>query len=656
MTSHEPTPTGSDKRTDQPDAYAESVPDASLVAVVQEARTMLEKLQFPLETADAPHARKQAQRAARHINDYLLPRLENTNAPAVIVVGGSTGSGKSTLINSVLAQRVTQPGALRPTTRHPTLVHNPADKEWFTTPRILPSFAREYTHTHSIGAHERHSDELRLVSTDAMPQGIAFIDSPDVDSVVDENRARATQLFLAADLWLFVTTAARYADAVPWAALQEAVERDVHVAIVMNRVAPNDDDVVADFRSMLNSNGLKQSPLFVVYEQALDDGMVPHNEINHIAHWLADIATSQAMRDGAITSTRNGAIESLAHNLEELAVHAETQHQRQDELTEAVTAPYERAQEHIFDAMKDGSMLRGEVLTRWQDYVGTGEFMRSVEQKISHTRDKVAGFFRGRATAPRVQDAVGDILLAVIKDHNDTAASRAYTAWFHDSAGKKLLNGNQALATSSTGFTHAVEYQIREWQSGILHLVEEAGAPKRARARALAFGTNGLGAALMTVVFASTGGLTGAEIGIAGGTAVASQRFLEGIFGEDAVRRLAQQAQHDLHHRITVLLDQEQQRFLNLLDALHLDDTISQQTLTAAQHIQQHIPKKPELGLFSGTKNQPDQPFVGGVYVPIDSAETHHTHHEEHAPTLSQETSRQRWWQVLRRSDKGDKS
>ena len=40
-------------------------------------------------------------------------------------------------------------------------------------------------------------------------------------------------------------------------------------------------------------------------------------------------------------------------------------------------------------------MLRGEVLTRWQDFVGTGEFFRQVETTIGKVRDRVAGFFRG---------------------------------------------------------------------------------------------------------------------------------------------------------------------------------------------------------------------------------------------------------------------
>lgn len=48
------------------------------------------------------------------------------------VVGGSTGAGKSTLINSLIGAEVSAPGLLRPTTRGPVCVCHPADASWFT--------------------------------------------------------------------------------------------------------------------------------------------------------------------------------------------------------------------------------------------------------------------------------------------------------------------------------------------------------------------------------------------------------------------------------------------------------------------------------------------------------------------------------------------
>ena len=74
-------------------------------------------------------------------------------------------------------------------------------------------------------------------------------------------------------------------------------------------------------------------------------------------------------------------------------------------------------------------------------------------------------------------------------------------------------------------------------------MVRTEGADKRGTARFLAYGVNGLGVALMIVVFAHTGGmLVGAEAGVAGGTAVLAQKLLEAVFGDQAVRTLAERA------------------------------------------------------------------------------------------------------------------
>ena len=77
------------------------------------------------------------------------------------------------------------------------------------------------------------------------PAGLAFLDAPDIDSVVDANRALAGQLLAAADLWLFVTTAARYADAVPWELLRTARARGTVIAMVLDRVPPEAADEIA---------------------------------------------------------------------------------------------------------------------------------------------------------------------------------------------------------------------------------------------------------------------------------------------------------------------------------------------------------------------------------------------------------------------------
>jgi hypothetical protein len=126
---------------------------------------------------------------------------------------------------------------------------------------------------------------------------------------------------------------------------------------------------------------------------------------------------------------------------------------------------------------------------------------------------------------------------------------------------------------------------VRDWQSGVLETVRTEGGDKRTTARFLAYGVNGLSVALMVVVFASTGGVTGAEVGIAGGSAVVGQKLLEAVFGDQAVRRLALDARKDLATRVDALLQQERLRFVALLDDLDLSADSPEQLRALARRV-----------------------------------------------------------------------
>ena len=91
---------------------------------------------------------------------------------------------------------------------------------------------------------------------------------------MESNRELAGQLLAAADLWVFVTTAARYADAVPWDLLRTAQERGTALAVVLDRVPPEavQPRWPADLAGMLQRAGLAAARLFVVEERPLVDG------------------------------------------------------------------------------------------------------------------------------------------------------------------------------------------------------------------------------------------------------------------------------------------------------------------------------------------------------------------------------------------------
>ena len=116
----------------------------------------------------------------------------------------------------------------------------------------------------------------------------------------------------AADLWIFVTTAARYADAVPWHALRAAVARHAAVVIVLNRVPPEAvAEVSTHVQELLDAEGLADAPLFVIAETTLQEGMLPVQAVEPLQTWLWSLAADAATRAAVARRTLAGAVADL---------------------------------------------------------------------------------------------------------------------------------------------------------------------------------------------------------------------------------------------------------------------------------------------------------------------------------------------------------
>jgi len=552
-----------------------------LTALVR-LRDALQRATLPLELPGVDERRVARVEMIDQLEDYVLPRLVQIDAPLLTVVGGSTGAGKSTLVNSLVGTRVTAPGVLRPTTRSPVLVHNPADADWFGQDRILPDLERTANATTDPNA-------LQLVASTSLPPGLAVLDAPDIDSVEERNRVLAAQLLAAADLWLFVTTAARYADQVPWDFLKQAADRSAAVAIVLDRTpAAAVAEVSSHLARMLTVRGLRDSPLFAVREGNVDnDGLLPASDVAEIKEWLGALAADADARSRVVKQTLEGAIRSLAAKSHLVADAAMEQVDMQARLLRDVDQAYDHAVRTIDEASADGTLLRGEVLARWQEFVGTGELIRGLESKVSWLRDRISNAVKGKPQqAGRVTVAVESGLQTLILENAENAAERTAAAWQSLEAGRQLLDeGGQDLARASRDFRARSDRAVRDWQQGVLDLVRKEGADKRTTARFLAYGVNGLAVALMVVVFASTAGITGAEVGIAGGSAVVGQKLLEAVFGDQAVRRLASDARRDLNQRVQALLDAERRRFVERLDKQEVSTTSPEEIREAARAV-----------------------------------------------------------------------
>ena len=559
-----------------------SVDATQMLTALIQLRGALQAADLPLETVGVDERRKARADMVAQLEDYVIPRLMTIEAPMLAVVGGSTGAGKSTLVNSLVGTAVTQSGVLRPTTRSPVLVHHPDDGHWFGQDRLLPDLQRVDRTTNDPAA-------LQLVASPHVPQGLAVLDAPDIDSVEERNRVLAAQLLAAADLWLFVTSAARYADQVPWDFLREAADRSAAVAIVLDRTPDEAIETVATHLArMLASRGLKDSPLFTVPERQLsEDGLLPADAVADVRGWLESLAADAEARAGVVRQTLEGAIRKVARRTHEVADAASEQAEAQRRLRHDASSAYDGSIEAVLEAMTDGTLLRGEVLARWQEFVGTGELLKSLENRVGWLRDKVVNAIKGKPQqAERVTVAVESGLETLLLEHAEAAAERAEAAWRSYAPGLALLDdAGEDLGRASRDFRRKAERVVRDWQEGVLDMVRTEGADKRTTARFLAYGVNGLGVALMVVVFAHTGGVTGAEAGIAGGGAVLGQKLLEAVFGDQAVRTLAERARRDLEQRVTELFEVERRRYVHMLDQLGDAASASEALRRAARRV-----------------------------------------------------------------------
>jgi hypothetical protein len=533
-----------------------------LTGALDRMRDAAAAVRLDLEIPGAEAARRVRDDLVAQVDDHLLPRLRQMDAPVLIVVGGSTGAGKSTLANSLVGSVVSPAGVLRPTTRAPVLVCHPDELRWFEDQRILPGLPRATGGTPAPGT-------LQLVATPTLPAGLALLDSPDIDSVLAENRALANQLLSAADAWLFVTTAARYADAVPWGFLETARDRGTALSVVLNRV-PDDarTEVSTHLSQMLRAHDLGGAELLVVPEVALQDELLPDTALAPVRRWLDGLAADSQARADLVRRTLRGAIASLPGRIaaierggaEQLAVAAE--------LTAEVDNAYAAALREVEEALRSGSLLRGEVLARWHEVVGTGDLMRALETRVGRLRDRLKSLATGQSGGPEeLEAAVENRVEAVILAGAERAAERAARAWRDRVPGKALLAVAPPLDRASERLRARTEEEVRAWQGSVFELVRSEGESKRATARLASLGVNGAGLTVMLATFAHTGGLTGVEALVAGGTSAVSQKLLEALFGDQAVRSLANRARQDLLERVQTLLREDSRRFDAVLEA-----------------------------------------------------------------------------------------
>jgi energy-coupling factor transporter ATP-binding protein EcfA2 len=532
-----------------------------------------------LEHRIPDEAARRIRQLRDHLAGHVLPRARSLDVPLLVLLLGPTGAGKSSLLNALAGFRASPSGVIRPTTRSVVVVARPEARS-----ALLADGGALVTLAGS---------RLELVDSTTMPEGVALVDSPDVDSIEHANRELTDRLAEAADLGIFVTTATRYADRVPWEVLARARDRGLPLLVVVNRTPPDAVDraaVLGDTARLLAEAGIEVEgvQLISIEEGSLDPSIDGLNAaaVAEVRARIDGLGADRDARRALAARALAGSLAGLAPLVERVADDIDHEAIEADALRRAAVHAFETELKALRGELGGGSFLRAEALRQWQAFVGADEITRFFSSGIGRIRGTLSAMIGRTPRAPVAEvreDTLAD-LVAVARSHAGEAARRTATAWNEEPSTRDLVTDDPGLWSASPTFDGALRERLEGWISGIADDIAQTGGQKKFLARGASVGVNAAGIAVMLATFAHTGGITGTEAGIVAATGFLNQKLLEALFGEAALVEMISRARSNLDTALGTSFAEEQARYERLVpDGPALRDLAARLRAAAAE-------------------------------------------------------------------------
>jgi len=175
------------------------------------------------------------------LEQKLLPQMSDSAFLVAAVVGG-TNIGKSVLFNHLAGSRASATSPLASGTKHPTCLVPQGFEQTHELASIFPGFELvEWTDADAALA-EIDVDQLFWRHSDALPDNLLVLDTPDIDSDARVNWDRADKIRRSADVLIAVLTQQKYNDAAVKEFFRRAAAEDKFVLVVFNQVHLPDDE------------------------------------------------------------------------------------------------------------------------------------------------------------------------------------------------------------------------------------------------------------------------------------------------------------------------------------------------------------------------------------------------------------------------------